>query len=461
MADVREMLRDALAGAGADYCEIRFEESHPLSIDYQGRGLDQVAREVLYGGAVRAMFRGAWGFASFNDPAELRAMVVSACDQARHAGNRLGGDSKLAPVPVVEDECAPPFTLHPRSVPLEDKIKLLDHYNAIILASSPAVTACRIRYVERSTVLHFANSEGTYIRQDKVDIGSSLAAVAREGMTTVSKGVVRGGARGFDCMYGAEKELAEACGLAVRLLSAPQVKAGVYPVVCDPAVAGLFVHEAFGHLSEADNAFKNPALRKTMALGRRLGRDILTIYDSGDEIEHRGYLRYDDEGVRTRRADLIRNGILVGRLHSRETAALMGEGPTGSARAIDYTHPPIVRMRNTSIEAGQSTLDEMVKGIELGLYVVGSGGGQTGGEMFTFQVGHGVMIRNGEFAELVKDVKLMGNVFSTLENIDLIGADVEGRNGPGGCGKGNQGPLPTGGLCPPIRIQNVIVGGAK
>jgi TldD protein len=458
---VKQVLRDALALAQADYCEVRFEESHPVTIDYQGKGLDQVACDVLFGGAVRAMYKGAWGFASFNDPADLPAMVASACDQALQAGNRLRGESRLAAVPVVEEEHTPAFIVHPRSVPLAEKIKLLDHYNALILASDAAVTAARIRYVERSTVLHFANSEGTYVRQEKVDIGSSLSAVARQGMTTVSKGVVRGGALGFDCMYGAEDELAEACALAVQLLSAPQVKAGVYPVVCDPAVAGLFVHEAFGHLSEADNAFKNPALRQTMTLGRRLGRDILTIYDAGDEIQHRGYLRYDDEGVRTRRADLIKNGILVGRLHSRETAALMGEEPTGSARAIDYTHPPIVRMRNTSIEAGESTLDEMIKGIELGLYVVGSGGGQTGGEMFTFQVGHGVMIRDGKFAELVKDVKLMGNVFTTLENIDLIGSEVEGRNGPGGCGKGNQGPLPTGGLCPPIRIQNVIVGGAK
>lgn len=458
---MKQVLRDALALARADYCEVRFEESHPLSLDYQGRGLDQVAREVLYGGAVRAMYKGAWGFASFNKPADLRAMVLSACEQARQAGNRLAGESKLAAVPVVEEEFVPPVGLHPRDVPLADKVKLLDHYNALILASDPAVTAARIRYVERSTVLHFASTEGTYVRQEKVDIGSSMAAVARQGMTTVSKGVVRGGAAGFDCMYGAEGELAEACALAVQLLSAPQVTAGVYPVVCDPAVAGLFVHEAFGHLSEADNAFKNPALRKTMTLGRRLGRDILTIYDSGDEVEHRGYLRYDDEGVRTRRADLIKNGVLVGRLHSRETAALMGEEPTGSARALDYTHPPIVRMRNTSIEPGDSTLDEMIKDIELGLYVVGSGGGQTGGEMFTFQVGHGVMIRNGRFAELVKDVKLMGNVFTTLENIDLIGSEIEGRNGPGGCGKGGQSPLPTGGLCPPIRIQNVIVGGAK
>jgi len=458
---MKQLLRRHLAGTGVDYCEIRLEESYPLTVVYQGRGLDRISQDVLYGGAVRALFRGAWGFASFNSLDDLPAMVASACEQARQAGGRVQRASRLAEVPVVEDEWAPQFSLHPRRVALDDKIKLLDHYNQLILGYDPAITAAQITYRERSTTLHFANTDGTYIRQDKVDIGANLNATARRGMTTVGKGVGLGSSLGFDCMYDADEKLREACGLAVKLLDAPQVRAGVYPVICDPEVTGLFVHEAFGHLSEADNTYKNPALQEVMTLGRRLGRDILTIYDTGEYPEYRGYLKYDDEGVETRRADLIRDGILVGRLHSRETAALMVEQPTGNARALDYTHPPIVRMRNTSIAAGNYTFDEMLKGIELGVYVAGSGGGQTGGEMFTFQVGHGVMIRDGRLAELVKDVKLMGNVFTTLANIDMIGDKPEGRGGAGGCGKGGQSPLPTGGLCPPVRIQNVIVGGAK
>ena len=103
----------------------------------------------------------------------------------------------------------------------------------------------------------------------------------------------------------------------------------------------------------------------------------------------------------------------------------------------------------------------MIKDIKLGLYAVGSGGGQTNGEMFNFMAGHGFMIRDGKLAELVKDVKLMGNVFTTLMNIDMIGNDLAARDGAGGCGKGGQMPLPTSGLCPSIRIQNVIAGGAK
>jgi len=461
MTTMKQLLRDALSRASVDYCEIRIEESRPLTISFEGAALDRVSQALRYGGAVRALFKGAWGFASFNDLTDLPAMLSSACQQARYAGNRTGSQSELAPVPVVEDEFAPVFTLHPATVTLADKVRLLEHYCTQIVGHDPAIAAAQILYREKATVLHFANTEGTYVVQEKVDVGARLGAIARRGTTAVSRQVGLGSSLGFDCMFDAEQKVKEVCSLAVKLLDASQVKAGVYPVICDPEVAGLFVHEAFGHLSEADNVHRNPALQKPMTLGRRLGRDILTIYDTGEYPQYRGYVKYDDEGVLARRADLVRNGILVGRLHSRETAALMGEQPTGSARAYDHTFPPIVRMRNTCIAPGVSTFDEMIKDIELGVYAVAGAGGETEGEMFTFRAGYGVMIRDGRLAELVKDVKLMGNVFATLENIDMIGDQTHGRGGSGGCGKEGQSPLPTSGVCPAIRIQNVIVGGVR
>ncbi len=458
---MKDMFRNALKSADVDYCEIRFEESGLLSISYQGKNLDRITRDTPYGGNVRALYKGGWGFASFNCLDDLEGAVRSAARQARLTGERQGGKSKLAPALVVEDEYVPGYSLDPRGVSLDEKIRILNGYRDIILGYDHAITDVQIVYNERFSSLWFANSEGTYIKQEKLDIGSSLGATARRGMTTVSKRIGRGSSIGFDCMLNAGDDLRKACDLAVRLLDAPQVKAGVYTVVCDPALAGLFVHEAFGHLSEADNAYKNPGLARAMTLGRRLGRDILTIYDTGEYPGNRGYLKYDDEGVPTRRAYLVKDGVLVGRLHSRETAGIMGEELTGSARALNYTFPPLVRMRNTCIAPGGSSFEDMIKDIELGLYAVGSGGGETNGEMFNFMAGHGFMIRDGKLAELVKDVKLMGNVFTTLQNIDMVGNDLDARDGAGGCGKGGQMPLPTSGLCPSIRIQNVIVGGVK
>ena len=203
-------------------------------------------------------------------------------------------------------------------------------------------------------------------------------------------------------------------------------------------------------------------MKELMVLGKRFGSDILNIIDDGSFPGQLGTHKYDDEGTKTRSNYLIKDGILVGRLHSRETAAKMNEMPTGNARSVGYEFPPIVRMTNTYIDKGNSTFDDMIKDIKLGLYAINSIGGQTSMEMFTFSAACGYMIRDGKVAEMVRDVVLTGNVFDTLMNIDMISDTVVwSPGGPGGCGKGGQAPLRVGLGGPHVRVNNVIVGGRQ
>jgi TldD protein len=245
---------------------------------------------------------------------------------------------------------------------------------------------------------------------------------------------------------------------AIDLLSAETVVGGQYPVVLDRVLAGVFIHEAFGHLSESDFVYDHPKAQKMMVLGRRFGQDILTVFDDGSLPGLRGTHKYDDEGTPTGRSELIKDGILVGRLHSRETAAKMGEPPTGNARATGYRYAPIVRMTNTAIEGGDISFGDMIGDIKLGVYACEAYGGQTALENFSFSSGYAYMIRDGQIAEMVKDVILAGNLFTTLMNIDAIGNDFEWLQLGGRCGKG-QGGLPVAMGAPHIRIQNVVIGG--
>ncbi len=146
-------------------------------------------------------------------------------------------------------------------------------------------------------------------------------------------------------------------------------------------------------------------------------------------------------------------------MHSRETAAKMGEAPRGNARAINYRFAPIVRMTNTAIDNGTTSFEEMIADIKLGIYACDAYGGQTALENFSFSSGYAYMIRDGKIAEMVKDVILAGNLFSTMLNIDAIGNDFKWLNTSGGCGKGSQFPLPVGMGAPHIRIQNVTIAG--
>ncbi len=458
---MRSLLKETVRHQDADYLEVRAEESVRTLIRFAGPHLDQIGTSVSFGGNVRALSNGGWGFASFNDLASLPAMARAAVQQARLIGAVQREKIRLAPVPVVDAVVGLELDRDPRGVSLERKKQLLEDYNRRILEFGSPIQSSSIFYFDKYTRLYFANSEGTYVEQEKVDLGCNLMAIAStQGQSQQAMAAV-GSTRDFDVVRGLGDRVEEVCRSAGEMLQAPSVKGGEYTVILNPDLAGVFIHEAFGHLSEADNVYENPELQKIMVLGTRFGQDHLNVFDTGLEPAARGYLRYDDEGVETEKTYLIKEGTLVGRLHTRETAGKMGERPTGNARAIDYRFPPICRMRNTSIEAGQAGFEDLLHGVKLGVYCKDAYGGQTNGELFTFTAGEAFMIRDGKLAERVKDVTLTGNVFHTLRQIDLVGRDYTAHDSAGGCGKEGQSPLPTSEWSPHVRIQKVVIGGQK
>ena len=457
---MKDLLRFLVTSKPADYLEIRVEESETAGLRFQGPVLENVNANIHAGGAVRALVDGGWGFVTFNDLKDLETKVDMAIRQARLVG-AAGSEVKLAPVPVVEDVVEMPLKEDPRTVSMAEKVELFRGYNEIILGYGKPIISSNIRYFDKISKIHFANSEGTYILQHKLDLGGGVTALASDGSITAVNQIGFGSSTDFGVARNKEDNVRKACEKAALLLKAPPVKGGEYTVIVDPKLAGIFAHEAFGHLSESDHIYENPSLQKIMKPGTRFGEKFLNIYDTGLDVGARGYLKYDDEGVATRRTDLIKEGVLVGRLHTRETAAKMGEEATGNARALNFTFPPICRMRNTCIEPGDATFADMLKGVKRGIYALNSFGGQTNGEMFTFSAGEAYMIRDGKLAELVRDVNLTGNVFATLANIDMVGNDFTQFETPGGCGKGEQYPLPTSEWAPHIRIQNVVIGGKK
>jgi len=451
---VRDLIADALKGHGADYIEIHFEESQATSIAYRGERLEEISRASNSGGNVRALVQGNWGFVSFNSLDGLRDKVALAVEEARLASRE---PFKLFPAEPAVDTVVPQLKQDATTIPLATKKELLDSYNDIML-SSTKIQSSRINYRDARRQRIFANSEGGYIAQAKTDLNLRLAAIAREDNEVQQAGLSLGSTGEFSAVEGLHEQAREIARRAAALLSAPQVKGGEYTVILDPILAGVFAHEAFGHLSESDFVYQNENLQQVMVLGKRFGGKHLNIIDDPTIPNLRGSYKYDDEGTPTRENYLIREGILEGRLHSRETAAKMGERATGNARAINYLFPPIVRMSNTFITPGSASFEEMLGDIEEGVYVKDWYGGTTSLEMFTFSAGEAYMIRQGKLAELLRPVVLTGNVFTTLQNIDAIGNDL-GMNQGGGCGKGGQSPLPVSNGSPHIRIRHCVVGG--
>jgi TldD protein len=451
---MRDLISDALQGHGADYIEIHFEESQSTTIAYRGERLEEISRARNSGGNVRALVRGSWGFVSFNRLDGLRDKVALAVEEARLAGRE---PLKLFPVEPVVDTVVSQLKNDATTIPLATKKELLDNYNDIML-SSPKIQSSRINYRDGRKQRIFANSEGSYIEEAKTDLALRLTAIAREDNEVQQAGVSLGSIGEFSAAEGLHEKAGEIARRAAALLSAPQAKGGEYTVILDPVLAGVFAHEAFGHLSESDFVYQNKNLQQVMVLGKRFSGKHLNIIDDPTIPDLRGSYKYDDEGTKTGEDYLIREGVLEGRLHSRETAARMGERATGNARAINYLFSPIVRMSNTYIAPGSASLDAMLADIDEGVYVKDWYGGTTSLEMFTFSAGEAHMIRHGKLAELLRPVVLTGNVFTTLQNIDAIGNDL-GMNQGGGCGKGGQYPLPVSNGSPHIRIRHCVVGG--
>jgi len=454
---MKEVLKNALRNTGkADYVEIRLESRESTSIRFQGKKIEKIDCSQQLGGNVRALVKGGWSFITFNQTDKLEEKVEQAINIAALIGKTK---SKLAQVPAVTEEIKRELKKDFRKISLKEKKQLIESYNEIILNYSPEIQSTNAIYEDSFSTVYFANSEGSYIKQEKPNLIVSLTAIARKGDNVQMANESMGTVEGFEKAENISQKAEKAASRAVDLLKAKSVEGGEYTVVLDQTLGGVFIHEAFGHLSEADFIHEDDRMKKMMRLGKNFGHKKLNVIDDGSIPNLLGSSKYDDEGVRTKKNYLIKDGVLKGRLHSRETAKKMNEEVTGNARAISYRFKPIVRMTNTYIDNGDTPFEDLISGIKKGIYAKRFYGGNTTFEMFTFSAGEGFMIREGKIAEPIKDVVLSGNLFSILLNIEGIGDDLKMIESAGGCGKGGQSPLPVSFGSPHLRIRKVIVGG--
>jgi TldD protein len=458
LTDARNLLTDLIKrySQRVDYLMIRLEEAEGTDIVLRGDKVETLSESISIGGHVRACYKGGWGLSSFNQLSTIVDRIEEAITAARMIGDE---ETILAPVNPVQAICNLPLIgTDPRKVPLVKKKELCDFYTDLLKSVDGRITTTSVRYADSGQKVMIATSEGTLIEQSWVDMEMRFAATAKDAETVQTGRETTGSRKAFEDLTNLDDQVQSAAQRAISALSLPSVKGNTYTVVIDPILTGLFVHEAFGHLSEADMTYENPDLLEVMTIGRRFGNKELQILDGAAPEGHRGSYFYDDEGVPATTTQLIEDGMLVGRLHSRETAGKLDEAPTGNARCLNYHYAPIVRMTNTWIERGKTPVEDLFSDIKEGVFARNWLGGMTNGEMFTFSAGEAWMIRNGKIAEPVKDVTLSGNVFQTLEDIEGIGNDFYWDES-GGCGKGGQNGLPVGCGGPSLRIRDVVVGG--
>ena len=370
--DMKAELKAALANITADYADVRVEEIEVTQIVYRGRVLEDVTRSFEVGGCLRVLRNGNWGVSSFNSlEGDLRDLARRTAAQTGLMPSREVG---VLGLPGADAEVTISAELDPRRVLLEDKHNLIRSYNDILLRE-PAIATTTAVYADRHVRGYFYSTEDRFLIQERAYTGVALSASARDGTNIQSYGKSFGKTQGFPSLKDRESEVEDIARIALGLLKAERVAAGTYTVVIDPMLAGVFAHEAFGHLSEADFLHQNEHLRELMKIGTPYGIPELSIVDDGSLPGERGSFAFDDEGVPSSKTYLIRDGRIHAHLHNRQTARQMEENLTGNGRAISYRYTPIVRMTNTYIEPRAASLDRMLSDIKEGLYVVGSRAG--------------------------------------------------------------------------------------
>ncbi len=436
------------------FVDIRIECSDSLLIERTPETL-RVRSGIDKGAAIRAFYRGSFGFTSTTD-LSLES-IKRGIERAVKIAKLREGELKLRELNPKKDEVIPRLKVDFRDVDPERKVRDLEEYYRLLMDKCGNVLKSAIVYYrDLYWVKIYLSSENRIIRQDYAYTWIYTWLTGSEAGFITSVRDERGTRDGYTLWNKWPPEtLAEK--VSRRLMN--QIKgtpprAGKFPVVMAPEVVGVFVHEVFGHLAEADIAMSGSIIRDRA--GMQIGSELVNIVDDPFIEGGFGTYMYDDEGVEARRAVLVERGVIREFMVDRVYSAMLNIEPTGNARAESFRVSPLIRMRNTVMLPGDASLDELFEGIEFGYYLVSFRGGQANLDG-TFQVGiqEAYEIVKGEIGRPVKNMSISGNLLEVLSKVSLVGKDFDLEYGR--CGKGQIAYVSSGG--PHVRVDEVIIGG--
>jgi TldD protein len=452
------VLGEALRGADDGELYVERSESEVFLFD-DGR-LKSASYDSGEGFGLRVVAGETAGYAHASEISEAalrRAADSSALAKRGHAGvasegpratneRRYGDENPLA---------APAFS---------DKVALLQEIDAFARARDPRVVQVATSLAGERRIIEILRADGKLVRDIRPLARVNVSITVERDGRRESANSGAGGRAGFDTWITPDRwqeQVDEALRQALLNLDAIACPAGEMDVVLGPGWNGVLLHEAVGHGLEGD--FNRKGISAFSGrIGERVAAPGVTVFDDGALNGRRGSLTIDDEGTPTERTILIEDGILVGYMHDRMSARLMGLAPTGNGRRQSYAHMPMPRMTNTGMLNGTTPREEMIASMKRGLYCANFGGGQvdiTNGK-FVFQCTEAYLVEDGKITAPVKGATLIGDGPSALTRVAMIGDDFDFDPGVGVCGKAGQS-VPVGVGQPSLKITGLTVGGTS
>ncbi|MBN1643126.1 MAG: TldD/PmbA family protein [Anaerolineae bacterium] len=469
---------------GATYADVRIVRRETEQITVKNGVVQQLALDETHGFGVRVIADGAWGFASSHalTVAEVDRITALAVQIARASALAKTRDVDIGPPEVHVDSYKTPVQVDPFAVPLNDKVSMLlsADKEARAVRGVAVATASLSFQREHKT---FASSEGSYIEQELVESGLGLVAVAVAAGEMQKRSYPNSfgrhqGTAGYEFveqwdLVGNARRMGEE---AVALLSAPQCPSGVTTLILDGPQLALQVHESCGHPIELDRVFGTEAayagtsfLTPDKYRTLRYGSDVVNITADSVTPLGLGTFGYDDEGVPGQRTDIVRNGLFVGYLSSRETATqlrrLIPDAPersNGAMRADGWNRIPLIRMTNISLQPGTWTLDDLIADTDDGIYMITNKSWSIDDKRLNFQFGTELAyeVKRGKLGQMYKNATYTGITPQFWGGCDAVcNAEHWHVWGTPNCGKGQPGQVAhTGHGTAPARFRNVQVG---
>ncbi|MBN1386634.1 TldD/PmbA family protein [Candidatus Woesearchaeota archaeon] len=438
------------------YWDFRHTTLDSTSINLSGETVKDIDNGSVKQYSIRVLYGNAWGFTSFDNLDKMEENVIKALKIAKAMSKKTEREIIMAQIKPIKDFKKTRMRVDPVNISLSEKKNLILEGSIKALDFDRKIKSSDLYYTEKNLYSEFANSEGSFIQQRLNYIDAGIFIVASDGMRTVDShdGIARLG--GFEVLRGYPEAIQKCCDRALELLTAKSPKTQNANVVIDGALAGLFIHEALGHSIEADHVIKKDSILANK-INKKLGTEILNVYDDPSIEGGFGSYFYDDEGVPSQKTKVISNGVLRNFLHSRETAAILCESPTGNGRAEEAGFFPIPRMSNMYIGKKDYTDEELIEDLKNGIFVLGQKGGQVNSAEGTFEFGakQGYLVKNGEITGPLRELSFSGNLMKILKSIKAIGNSYE-ESDPGYCQKLGQ-IIPVDGANPKMLIKNARI----
>jgi len=444
-----------------DYADLYFQYTRSESWSLEEGIVKTGHFSLSQGVGVRALSGEKTAF-SYTDTLSPQALTDAA--HVVRAIGRQGGHGRVG-LNDAQPVATPLYTSNDpvSSLEAEAKVALLERVEALARQADPRIIQVMASLGATHDIVLVAASDGRQVADVRPLIRLSLTVIAEQnGRREV--GSAGGGGR-YDLLYFSDEILRQYVDQAVQQallnLESRPAPAGVMPVVLGPGWPGVLLHEAVGHGLEGDFNRKGSSVFSGR-LGEQVTSKGVTVIDDGTIANRRGSLTVDDEGNPTERTVLIEDGILKNYLQDSMNARLMNMAGTGNGRRESFAHVPMPRMTNTFMLAGPHDPEEIIASVDRGIYAVNFGGGQvdiTSGS-FVFSASEAWLIENGRLVHPVKGATLIGSGIEAMNQVKLIGNDLQLDTGVGTCGKEGQ-VVPVGVGLPTLRIDGLTVGGTE